>query len=320
MLLSESDYGYQALCDIIPLRDVFSLLFFTSIGMLLDPEFLWDHLGTILFLASIVMLGKAFILAALSRVFRYRNVIPFAMGLGLCQVGEFSFVLGRTGIHTNSISPEFYSLILTMTIVTMVLTPLTSGLTAPLYSFWGRWFRPISLEPLNFPKMGLQDHLVIAGGGRVGKGIGTLLQQAGIPFVILELNSRRVEEIRESGFPILFGDATKEILLEAADIRKASMLVITTPVTIISRAIVGQGRSLNPTISIIARAESVEQMQELQDLGVTQVIQPEFEASLEFFHQALSNLRVPTDRIEKLTYEARQKLNHWYVQKNAVYI
>ena len=288
--------------------------------MLLDPEFLWDHLGMILFLVSIVMLGKAFILAVLSRVFRYRNVIPFAMGLGLCQVGEFSFVLGRTGIHTNSISPEFYSLILTMTIVTMLLTPLTSGLTAPLYSFWGRRFKPIPLEPLNFPDMGLQDHLVIAGGGRVGKGIGTLLQQRGIPFVILELNSRRVEEIKESGFPILFGDATKEILLEAADIRKANMLLITTPVTIISQAIVEQARKLNPHISIIARAESVEQMQGLQDLGVTQVIQPEFEASLEFFHQALSNLHVPPDQIEKLTYEARQKLKQCYVQENDAYI
>ncbi len=207
-----------------------------------------------------------------------------------------------------------------MTIVTMLLTPLTSGLTAPLYSFWGRRFKPIPLEPLNFPDMGLQDHLVIAGGGRVGKGIGTLLQQRGIPFVILELNSRRVEEIKGSGFPILFGDATKEILLEAADIHKANMLLITTPVTIISQAIVEQARKLNPHISIIARAESVEQMQGLQDLGVTQVIQPEFEASLEFFHQALSNLHVPLDQIEKLTYDARQKLKQWYVQKNDAYI
>ncbi|MDQ1277704.1 MAG: monovalent cation:H+ antiporter-2, family [Thermodesulfobacteriota bacterium] len=135
MLLSESDYGYQALSDIIPLRDIFSLMFFTSIGMLLDPKFLFHNLLMILFLVVIVILGKALIFAALSRTFHYKNVIPLAMGLGLSQVGEFSFVLGRVGVETHSISAEFYALVLTVTIVTMLLTPLISGLTAPLYAF-----------------------------------------------------------------------------------------------------------------------------------------------------------------------------------------
>ena len=127
MLLSESDFGYQALSDIIPLRDIFGLLFFTSIGMLLDPQFLWNHLGLVMTLVLIVMLGKGLIFASLSRLFRYRNVIPLATGLGLSQVGEFSFVLGRVGVETQSISPAFYSQVLTVTVVTMLLTPLISG-------------------------------------------------------------------------------------------------------------------------------------------------------------------------------------------------
>jgi len=307
-LLSESDYGYQALSDILPLRDIFSLLFFTSIGMLLDPEYVWDHLGTIVLLVLIVMLGKAFIFAVLSRLFRYRNVIPFAMGLGLCQIGEFSFVLGRIGVSTKDITGEFYSLFLAVTVITMLLTPVTAGLTAPLYAFWSRRFKPADLEPIHFPKVGLRDHIVIAGAGRIGKYVATVLQRLEIPFVLLEINSRRVEEIKKAGFPVLFGDATKETILVAAELNEAKLLLITTPVTIISQAIVGQVRKLNPHIGIITRAESVEQMKGLRDLGVTHVIQPEFEASLEFVHQALSHLAVPTDQIQNLSDEARRRL------------
>lgn len=308
MLLSESDYGYQALSDIIPLRDIFSLLFFTSIGMLLNLGYLANHWGTILLLVLIVMTGKAFIFVVLSGIFRYRNVIPFAMGLGLCQVGEFSFVLGRVGINTNSISEEFYSLVLTMTVITMLLTPFISGLTAPLYALWSRRFKPADLKPINFPRFGLRNHIVIAGGGRMGKYIATVLRKTNIPFVLLELNSRRVEAIKETGFPILFGDATKETILEAAELNKARLVLITTPVTLISQTIASQVRNLNPHIGIIARAESMEQTEELRDMGVTHVIQPEFEASIEFAHQALLHLGVPTDQIWQLFDEARREL------------
>lgn len=95
MVLNESDYGHQALSDIIPLRDVFGLLFFASVGMLLDPQFLVHNFGVILLLVVLVSLGKSFIFSAISWLFRYGNVIPVAVGLGLFQVGEFSFVLAR---------------------------------------------------------------------------------------------------------------------------------------------------------------------------------------------------------------------------------
>ncbi|MDQ5988303.1 MAG: putative cation/proton antiporter YbaL [Syntrophus sp. SKADARSKE-3] len=318
MLLSESDYGYQALSDIIPLRDIFSLLFFTSIGMLLDPKFLLNHLGMVLYLVLIVMLGKAIIFALLSRSFRYRNVIPLAMGLGLSQVGEFSFVLGRVGVSTKSISSEFYSLILTMTIITMLLTPLISGLTAPLYAYCGRRFKRTRLEQINFPKMDLIGHVVIAGGGRVGKYIATVLHRMGIPFIILEYNSQRVDSIKTTGFPVIFGDAEKKIILEAAEIDKARLLLITTPVAIVSRAIVDQARKLNHKISIIARAEGIDQIQELHDLGVMHVVQPEFEASLEIAHQALFHLGVSREQIQELTDEARNELYRPLYEKNEI--
>lgn len=309
ILLSESDYGYQALSDIVPLRDVFSLLFFTSIGMLLDIGYLFANWQLIATLVGLVMLGKALIFLVLSRAFGYRNVIPLAMGLGLSQVGEFSFVLGRVGISTQSISREFYTLVLTMTIITMVMTPFISGLTTPLYAFARRWIKPLKLAPVNFPHSGLRDHIVIAGGGRVGMYVANVLHRMGMPFVILEYNSRRVHEIKGCGFPIIFGDAGKRIILEAADLQKARLLLITTPVAVIALEIVAHAQRIKPDIHIIARAEGVEQMQILYKKGVTYVVQPEFEASLEIINQTLINLGIPADQLKTLTEDARQELN-----------
>jgi len=306
MVLSESDYSHQALSDIIP---VFSLMFFTTIGMLLDIRFLLANWEIILLLVGLVMLGKAVILAVLSRVFGYHNVIPLAMGLGLSQVGEFSFILGRVGISTKSITGEFYTMVLTMTIVTMLLTPFISGLTTPLYAMARRWMKPLKLEPLNFPSKGLKDHIVIAGGGRVGMYVANVLQQKNIPFVILEYNSRRVHEVRKSGFPIIFGDAAKTIILEAADLKRAKLLLITTPVAVISLGIVAHAQRINPGIRIIARAEGEEQMKALYTKGVTYVVQPEFEASLEIVNQTLLNLGIPAEQFKTFTEDARQELH-----------
>jgi CPA2 family monovalent cation:H+ antiporter-2 len=106
MVLSESDYGHQALSDIIPLRDLFGLLFFTSVGMLFDPGFLWDHIQSVLLIVLAVGIGKGLIFVFIARIFKYGNVIPLAVGLGLFQIGEFSFVLARVGLSTNSIGND----------------------------------------------------------------------------------------------------------------------------------------------------------------------------------------------------------------------
>ncbi len=308
MIMSESDFGYQALSDIIPLRDVFSLLFFTSIGMLLDPRFLWDKLGFILLLVAVVMLGKSAIFAVLCRLFRYRNVVPLAAGLGLSQVGEFSFVLGRVGVETQSISAEFYALVLTVTIVTMLFTPVLSGFTSPLYALVRRWRRAAVSEPLHFPKMDLKDHIVIAGGGRVGRHVAAVLNKLDVPFVVIEYDIRRVEALKASAFPVLFGDAEKDVILEAARVDKARLLIVTTPVTIVVRAVVAAAKKHNPSIHIIGRADGIEDMQVLHDGGVDHVVQPEFEAGLEFARQALLHLDIPLDQIETYAEGVRSEL------------
>jgi len=308
MVLGESDYSHQALSDIIPLRDVFALLFFVSIGMLLDPAFLLANLKTISLLVVLLIIGKGLIFAILVMFFGYRNVIPLAVGLGLFQIGEFAFVLGRVGVHTQSISNELFSLILTTAVITMILTPFLSGLTAPLYAVHRRWFKHEPLQTLNLPKTGLHQHVIIAGAGRVGSYVANILKNLNTPFVVIELDSRQVSRLKETGIPLIYGDAGQPIVLNAAGIEHAELLIITTPSAIVTKTIVEKSRQVNPKLKIVARAENIDQIQILHDLGVNEVIQPEFEAGLEVTRQALLSLNIDATDIKRFTDQVRQEL------------
>jgi len=308
MVLSESDYGHQALSDIIPLRDVFALLFFTSVGMLLDPRFLLDRWDTVLMLVLLVSACKGIIFAGLARIFGYGNVVPLAVGLGLFQIGEFSFVLARVGLADRALSTEMYSLVLSTAIISMMLTPLVSSLTAPLYSLRKRWFKREPLQTINLPETGLHDHVVIAGAGRIGRHVAGVLHSLRLSFVLVELDYRQVQQVREAGFPVVYGDAGQEAVLEAAGIERARLLLITIPAIVSAQAIVDQTRRLNPRLGIVARSEGLEQMKVLHEKGVYEVVQPEFEAGLEITRQALISLNVPATDILRYTDAVRREL------------
>ncbi|MBN2122770.1 MAG: cation:proton antiporter [Deltaproteobacteria bacterium] len=308
MVLSESDYGHQALSDIIPLRDLFGLLFFTSVGMLFDPTFLFDHIRQVIILVLAVGIGKGLIFAFISRIFLYRNVIPLAVGLGLFQIGEFSFVLARVGVSTDSIGSDLYSLILTAAILTMVITPLVSGQTAWVYALKKRWFRHEVLESSNIPDAGLTGHVVIAGGGRVGFQIAQALKRLHQPFVIIELDHRRFEQAKGAGMAVVYGDASQEIVLEAAGIRDAGLLILTLPGLVEARSIIVHSRHLNDRLEIIARTSGPDSFELLRDLGVSDVVLPEFEAGLEMTRQSLLRLRVPPTEVHRYTDTVRQEI------------
>lgn len=309
MVISESDYSHQALNDIIPLRDVFGLIFFTSIGMLLDPKVISANIGIISVLVLVVIAGKFTIFSSLAYIFKYRNIVPLALGLGLAQIGEFSFVLARTGEQSNVISREFYSLILAVSVITMILSPFLSMLSAPIYSLKKRWFKHEQVQTINMPEEGLSGHVLIAGGGRVGSQIASVLNRLGFPFIIVEQDFRRFEKSREQGFPVIYGDAGQETVLSAAGIHKAKLVIISAPSMITAREILSIVNAHNPGIEIIVRANDMEQINELRRLNVTEIVQPEFEASLEMLRQTLLHLdfRIPAiqnliDDIKRETY------------------
>ena len=307
MVLSESDYGHHALSEIIPLRDLFGLLFFTSVGMLLDPHYFLVNRQRVLELVVVVGLGKGVVFALLMRIFGYRNVVPLAVSLGLFQIGEFSFLLARVGLQAHSIDRELYSLILCVAVVSMLLTPIISSCTTPLYALRKRWFKHEPFQTINIPEAGLNDHVVIAGGGRVGLHVAHVLKNLQIDFVIVELDYRRVEQARSAGFPVIYGDAKETIVLKAAEIDKARLLLVTVPSIVIAQTIVDRVRLISSQLHIVARAEGIEQMKTLYDKGVYMVVQPELEAGLEITRQALLHLNIPATEIQRYTDTVRQE-------------
>lgn len=308
MVLSESDYGHQALSDIVPLRDIFGLLFFTSVGMLLDPVFLFENWGKILSLVLVVGLFKGAIFSVLAMLFGYINIVPIAVGLGLFQVGEFAFVLARVGLETQAIDQNMYSLVLAISVSSMVLTPFASAMASPLYKLKKRLFRYEPLQTENIPHSGLKDHVVIAGGGRVGQHIAKILTQLDLPFVIIELNHQRMLECKTAKFPVIYGDMSQSTVIEVSRVHAARLLLITTPSVITAQSIVKQAHLFRPDLHIIVRANGAEQARTLYESGVYMAVLPEMEAGLEIARQALLHLEIPVAVIQQYTDGVRQQL------------
>jgi CPA2 family monovalent cation:H+ antiporter-2 len=307
MVLSESDYSHQALSEIVPLRDVFGMLFFVSVGMLLDIEFLAEHLASVLSAAGLVFLLKVAIFAAITRLFGYGNGAPLTLGLAMFQVGEFAFVLARVGVSRQAVSSDLFSFILSVALITMILTPFVMRASQPI----SEWFerrgkaRPELLQALD---AGFQEHIIIAGFGRVGCYTADVLKRLGFPCVIIELDHYAMDRARAAALPVVYGDAGSPVVLEAAGIHKARLLLITVPAAADVQLIVQRARSLNPAMHIVARAHHLAQMEALRAMGVNELVQPESEAGLEIVRQALAHFNIPAVQIQLLTDSVRREL------------
>jgi CPA2 family monovalent cation:H+ antiporter-2 len=308
MVLSQSDYSHQALADVEPLRDVFAMLFFVSVGMLLDPAFLLRNAGTVALVILLVFVVKGLVFAGTVRAFGYGNIIPFAVGLGLFQVGEFSFLIAGVGLDAGAISGRSYSIMLTTAVVTMALTPFTTRLAPVLYGRWRERFPKEAMSTFNLPQTGLRDHVLIAGYGRVGSFVARLLARLGQPFGVVDSNPGRADEARDSGYAVVYGDAATEPVLEAAGVRRARLVIVTVPDPVGARLVVERARSMNPNVHVVARAATVEHLEELGRLGVYEAVHPESEAGLELGRQALSHLGVAVGDVERFADEVRREL------------
>jgi len=306
MVISESDYSYQALSDIIPLRDLFSLLFFTSIGMLLDPRVLIAELDAVLLMVGLIMIGKIVIFGVVTRLFGYGNIAPFAIGLTMFQLGEFSFVLASEGLNNGAFSPEQYGLILNAAIITLVLTPFLSRLADPLYALRKRLFDHEPLITAHIPEAGLRDHVIIVGQGRIGRYVADTLRRFDSPFVVIELDSRRFEQCRDEGYPAIYGDATQDTVLQTANLETARLLIDTVPSVVATHMIADHVARLNPSLHIVARVEGMDDMYHLRDRGIHELVQPQFEAGMEIARQALLHLGVSSAEIQHYSDQVRE--------------
>ncbi|MCU0847329.1 MAG: cation:proton antiporter [Spirochaetes bacterium] len=307
MAINQSDYSYRSISDISPLKDIFGLIFFTSIGMLLDPSYILKNITMISIIVALVMSGKMIIFSGIAVLFKYRNIVPLALALGLSQIGEFSFIIARSGVNSGIIDKEFYTLLLSVITITMLISPFLSTAVVPLYALKKSFFRKEAFNSVNIPVVGLENHIVIAGGGRVGYIIGEILNDLGFSFIIIEQDYRRFEAAKNSGFPAIYGDASSEPVLNASCLMDSILLIITVPSSWIAIEIASASKKINNRLVIIARSGSEDGARGLEKTGVNEVIQPEFEGGLEMLRKSLLHLGISAGSIQRISDDIRRK-------------
>ncbi|HHO76103.1 MAG TPA: potassium transporter KefB [Deltaproteobacteria bacterium] len=314
LIISESEYSHEALGRILPFRDIFVSFFFISIGMLLDLSFLGENLALILALALGIIILKAATGGIAVMLLGYPLRIAVLTGLALAQIGEFSFVLSRTGMEYNLIDETKYQIFLNVSLLTMAVTPFILNLSPRVADILMKFpfpakikngFLSVSFDAFSENRHIMDDHLLIIGFGVNGRNVSRAAKMAGIPYVILEVNAETVRSERASGQPIFYGDATQGAVLEHVGAKNARVAVIAIPDAAATRRITTALRELNPNLHIIARTRFVREVSPLYELGADEVIPEEFETSIEIFSRALSEYLIPRDDIERCIAELR---------------
>ncbi|MDD1686832.1 cation:proton antiporter [Methanoregula sp.] len=317
LIIGESDYNIDALSHIIPFRDIFAAIFFLSIGMLLDTKTIFADSSfiTLILMIVILIIGIKILTGMFaSAILGMPARVSIMTGFALCQVGEFSFVLAKTGLDANFIPNRIYQIFLAAAIVTMALTPFMMNAAPRVTEFWYRHApRRVLPDPAGCsagvtPERSLTDHIIIAGYGITGKSVARAAEITGIPYMVIELNPDIIRREKSSRRPFfLFGDAAQEELLEHAGIRDARALVVVVSDQEVIPRIVHSARQLAPEIYIIARTTHIRHAQYLLDLGADEVVSEEYEAAKEIFTRALKKYRLPDSEIAKIV----SKLQNW---------
>ncbi len=311
LIISESEYGHQAFSEILPLKDIFSILFFVSIGMLLDVgSVLRDPWVILLGVLGIVVLKLATgMLVPIMQGFPLR--IGLLAGIALAQIGEFSFILLNEGLYYGLVSSHEYQVFLASAIITMVFTPFMIQGSNRFSEAIERLPLPHGIKLGRFheektERSNLTNHVIVVGFGLNGKNVSNVLSSSRIPFIVLELNPETVRGEKKRGIPIIYGDASKESVLAHVNIRTARTIVIAISDASATRRIVELSRRLNPLIYIIARTRYSNEINPLYSLGANDVIPEEFETSIEIISRVLHHYFIPVNEIEKHISEVRK--------------
>lgn len=314
LTISESEYSQQALSNILPFRDVFTSFFFVSIGMLLDIGLLFQHPGLIALGAIGVLALKTVIAGGATALLGFPLRTTILVGLALCQVGEFSFILSKTGVKYGLLAGSIYQLFLTVSVMTMAVTPFIITLAPRLADFGLKLPVPGKLKSGLYPVPGIsnayrtkrpRDHIVIVGFGVNGRNVARAAKLSGIQYVIIELNPETIRDEKAKGERIYYGDAVQEAVLEHAGIKDARIIVLVISDPVATRRITAMARRMNPNVHIIARTRFLQEMAPLYALGANEVIPEEFETSVEIFTRVLVKYLIPRDEIEQLITEVR---------------
>jgi CPA2 family monovalent cation:H+ antiporter-2 len=315
LIISESEYSHQALGHVLPFKDIFTSFFFVSIGMLLDINFFITNFFTIILLTILSLTIKfiAGFMAAASLGYSLRIMV--LVGVAISQIGEFSFILSKVGLDNNLLTPHIYQIFLSVSILTMALTPLLINFSSkladlilkiPFLANIKTGTYQLETEKDNI----INNHIVIIGFGLNGKNLAQVAKKANIPYLILEMNPMTVKFYKNLGEPIYYGDATQEIILEHLNIKKARVVVVAISDPTATRKIIELIRRIDKSIYTVVRTRYVEEMKYLYNLGADDVITEEFETSVEIFSRVLTKYLVPKDEIEDFINIIREEKYH----------
>ncbi len=300
LVISESEYGLQALSDVLPFRALFSGIFFTSIGMLLDIPAVLEQPMVLLALAGVLFVVKVAFVAG--SVLALGGIFTTALisGLSLAQIGEFSFLLAAVGLPLGLFRDGDYQLFLSAAVLSMMATPFLIHLARP---FAERVAIVLGQADPGDRTMDagigetLNDHTIIVGYGLAGRYLARVLKAAGISCLVVEQNAELVEQARNDGIAVVFGDGTRPAMLEHVRLRQARILVFAISSPTEERRGVVIAREINPIIRIVVRTRYIRAIDQLMTLGATDVVVEEFEVSLELFAKALDSYEIPINRI-----------------------
>lgn len=307
MVIADSEYSHQATAEILPFRDVFNSLFFVSIGMLLSFTSLIENVVAVVEIVLLVTIAKAFIVWMVIRVMGYPQRVAIMTALGLAQIGEFSFVLARSGQASGLLGGGDYQNFLAASIISMIATPFMIAL-APRFGYWfqgifkdgkRRGLENSEEDDIHLTSSGgLNHHVIIVGYGLNGRNLARVLRTVGIPYTILDVNAEAVRRAKQKGEKINFGDATRREVLLHAKIEDAFAVVLAMSDVQAARRTVNQVRRINENVHIIVRTRYVAEISELYELGANEVIPEEFETSIEIFSRVLHRYGIARQVIE----------------------
>ncbi len=296
-VVGESDMSHQAAADALPLRDAFAVLFFVSVGMLLDPTYLLANPGPVLAVLALIVVGKAVTKFVVVAVAGYPPRVALTVAAGLAQIGEFSFIVGTVGRSLGLLPEEGYQLIVAGALLSITLNPFLFGLIPPLEArlrdsrvmtrLMDRRagdlarLRPEERETLRL-------HAIICGYGRVGRLIGPAFERRGFRYVVITQQRNEVDRLRATGVIAIYGDAANQAVLEMADLSHARLVVVATAEPNETRLIVERVRAMNPGVDLIVRTHSDTEAAHMRSLGAkVQAIHGERELAVQMARYAL---------------------------------
>lgn len=296
LMLAESEYSHQAYAEIKGVRDILASLFFISLGMLVDLGTTVRFLPLIIGVAGLIIAGK---FAAGSGAFLLAGAplrVSATAAVGLSQVGEFSFILGRAGLDAGLMPSSVWQVLLGASILTMMVTP---SLLAVAPAIGARFRGRRAGQPATSGPQ-LRGHVIILGFGIGGQMVSRALHELRVPYVILELNGATVRAARSAGEHIAYGDAMSAESLQGVHVEHAAALVSMISDPGATERMVKTVRAISPTIPIVVRTRYRLEADRLQKLGATFAVAEELEASLEVLAQLLARLNVAGNMIEPL--------------------